>query len=293
MQKIVPYFWYDQEALEAAEFYSSLFAYSSVISHVKLYNTPSGTAETVKFLLAGQSFMAISGGPAFKFTPAISFQVFCDTIEETDHLWKELSKDGTILMPLGVYAFSDKYGWTEDKYGLSWQIIYLPNQLIAQKIVPTLLFSDEQCGKAKEAMMFYTSVFPNAAIDALHYYGDGDEQNQAGTVMYGLFDLEGLGFVAMDSGISHGFTFNEAVSFIVYCDTQEEIDDHWKKLSAVPESEQCGWLKDKYGVSWQIVPTIMKDMMTTKDPDQLNRVTQALLPMKKLDIAELKKAYEG
>lgn len=293
MQKIVPHFWYDQEAAEAAEFYSSLFNHSSINSRVKIDDTPSGTAETVNFTLAGQSFMAISAGPLFKFTPAISFQVFCDTVEEADSLWQELSKGGNVLIPLGAYKFSDKYGWTEDRYGLSWQILYLPNQLSAQKIVPTLLFSDGQCGKAKEAMMFYASVFVNAAVDGLHYYGEGDEQNQAGTVMYGLFDLEGLGFVAMDSGASHGYTFNEAISFIVNCDTQEEIDHYWEKLSSVPEAEQCGWLKDKYGVSWQIVPTIMKDLMATTDPDQLNRVTQAFLKMKKFDIAELKKAYEG
>ncbi|WP_035052324.1 VOC family protein [Carnobacterium pleistocenium] len=293
MQKIVPYFWCNQEAAEAAEFYSSLFDYSSITSRMEIDDTPSGTVETVNFTLAGQSFMAISAGPRFKFTPAISFQIFCDTIEEAEHLWQELSKDGHVLIPLGADKISDKYGWTEDRYGLSWQILHLPNQLIAQKIVPTLLFSGEQCGKAKEAMAFYTSVFDNAAIDGLHYYGEGDEQNQLGTVMYGLFDLEGLGFVAMDSGKLNGFTFNEAVSFMVNCNTQEEIDYYWEELSAVPEAGQCGWLKDKYGVSWQIIPTIMKKLTTTKDPDQLKRVTQAFLKMKKIDIAELKKAYEG
>lgn len=293
MQKIVPHFWYDQEAGEAAEFYASLFDDSSIDSKVKIYDTPSGTAETVTFTLASQSFMSISAGPIFTFTPAISLQVICSTLAEVDRLWKKLSSGGSILMPLDVYPFSEKYGWTEDKYGLSWQIMYLPDQLISQKITPTLLFTDEQYGKAKEAMEFYTSVFANGAIDALNYYGEDDEQNKAGTVQYGLFNLEGQNFVAMDSGMAHGFTFNEAISFIVNCDTQEEIDYYWEKLSFVPEAEQCGWLKDKFGVAWQIVPTIMNDLMATNDPEQLQRVTQAFLKMKKFDIAELKKASEG
>lgn len=293
MQKIVPHFWYDQAAGEAAEFYTSLFEDSSIDSKVKIYDTPSGTAETVTFTLAGQSFMSISAGPIFQFTPAVSLQVICSTIAEVDHLWKELSNEGSVLMPLDAYPFSERYGWTEDKYGLSWQILYVPDQLISQKITPTLLFTDKQYGKAKEAMEFYTSVFANGAIDGLNYYNESDENSQVGTVQYGLFNLEGQNFVAMDSGMAHGFTFNEAISFVVNCDTQEEIDYYWDKLSFVPEAEQCGWLKDKYGLSWQIVPTRMKELMTTKDSEKLQRVTQAFLKMKKFNLAELDKAYKG
>lgn len=293
MQKIVPHFWYDQAAGEAAEFYTSLFEDSSIDSKVKIYDTPSGTAETVTFTLAGQSFISISAGPIFQFTPAVSLQVICSTIAEVDRLWKELSSEGSVLMPLDAYPFSERYGWTEDKYGLSWQILYVPDQLISQKITPMLLFTDKQYGKAKEAMEFYTSVFANGAIDGLNYYSESDENSQVGTVQYGLFNLEGQNFVAMDSGMAHGFTFNEAVSFVVNCDTQEEIDYYWDKLSFVPEAEQCGWLKDKYGLSWQIVPTRMKELMTTKDSEKLQRVTQAFLKMKKFNLAELDKAYKG
>lgn len=293
MQKIVPHFWYDQAAGEAAEFYTSLFEDSSIDSKVEIYDTPSGTAETVTFTLAGQSFMSISAGPIFQFTPAVSLQVICSTIAEVDHLWKELSSEGSVLMQLDAYPFSERYGWTEDKYGLSWQILYVPDQLISQKITPTLLFTDKQYGNAKEAMEFYTSVFANGAIDGLNYYSESDENSQVGTVQYGLFNLEGQNFVAMDSGMAHGFTFNEAVSFVVNCDTQEEIDYYWDKLSFVPEAEQCGWLKDKYGLSWQIVPTRMKELMTTKDSEKLQRVTQAFLKMKKFNLAELDKAYKG
>lgn len=292
MQKIVPHFWYDKEAGEAAELYTSLFEQSSIDSKTKIYDTPSGTAETVTMTIAGQSFMSISAGPFFKFTPLISLQVMCSTLAEVNRLWQQLSKGGNVLMPLEAYPFSEKYGWTEDKYGLSWQIIYLPDQPIAQKITPSILFTDEQYGKAKAAMEFYTTVFPNAAIDGFDYYAEDDPQGQGGKVQYGLFNLEGQNFVAMDSGITHDYKFNESVSFIVNCETQEEIDYYWDKLSYVPEAEQCGWLKDKFGVSWQIVPANMNELMSTKDTEQLNRVTQAFLKMKKFDIAELKRATE-
>ena len=111
--------------------------------------------------------------------------------------------------------------------------------------------------------------------------------------MFADFMLEGQWFAAMDSAHEHNFAFNEAISFMVYCDTQEEIDYYWDKLSAVPEAEQCGWLKDTYGLSWQIVPTAMDKMMAKGTKEQIDRVTQAFLKMKKFDLAELQKAYEG
>ncbi len=111
--------------------------------------------------------------------------------------------------------------------------------------------------------------------------------------MFSDFMLLDHWFTAMDSAMDHDFQFNEAISFMVYCDTQEEIDDYWDKLSAVPESEQCGWLKDKFGVSWQIVPREMDEMMNNSTAEQINRLNQATLKMKKLDLAELKKVYKG
>ena len=111
--------------------------------------------------------------------------------------------------------------------------------------------------------------------------------------MFSNFIIENQWFEAMDSARMHDFGFNEAISFIVNCDTQEEIDYYWGKLSAVSEAEQCGWLKDKYGLSWQIVPTVMNEMMKNGSREQIDRVTKAFLPMKKLDIAKLKDAYEG
>lgn len=293
MQKIVPHLWFDKEASEAAKFYTSLFRDSKIIDTTQIHGTPSGTAETVTIEFAGQEFMLLSAGPFFKFTPAVSFLIACTTKEEVDALWEKLFDGGTALMPLNAYLFSGKYGWLEDRYGVSWQIMYMADRKITQNITPTLMFTGDNCGKAEEAINMYASVFRNAKVGDILRYRAGEEPDKEGTIKHAAFMLEGHEFAAMDSAYEHNFTFNEAISIIVYCDTQEEIDHYWEKLSAVPEAEQCGWLKDKFGVSWQIVPTVMKEMMRSKGAEKLARVTEAFLKMKKFDIAELEKAYEG
>jgi len=258
-----------------------------------LHNTPSGSVETVAFELAGQAFSAISAGPLFTFNPSVSFIVACETEAEVDALWKQLSAGGQVLMELGEYPFSQRFGWTQDRYGLSWQVMHMGGRPIQQKIVPALLFVGSQAGKAEEAIRFYTSVFPRSKVGDILRYGKGEAPDAEGTVKQALFTLAGQVFSATDSAYEHGFAFNEAISFMVYCDTQAEIDRYWEKLSAVPEAEQCGWLKDRYGLSWQVVPARMDEMMRSSDDEQLARVTQAFLAMKKFDLAELEKAYSA
>jgi predicted 3-demethylubiquinone-9 3-methyltransferase (glyoxalase superfamily) len=303
MQKITPHLWFDKEAKEAAEFYTSLFSESRIKNVSTLHNTPSGDCDIVSFELSGQSFMAISAGPYFKFTPAVSFLVACQTKEEVDALWKALAEGGKVMMELGAYPFSEWYGWTADKYGLSWQIILVRNNSkITQKITPTLLFVGDVCGKTEEAVNFYASVFKGAPSDDkapaetkigdIMRHGAGEEPDKEGTIKYAAFTLLGYEFAAMDSAHKHDFTFNEAVSFVVNCDTQAEIDYYWEKLSVVPEAEQCGWLKDKFGLSWQIVPSSMDEMMTKGSEQQIARVTKAFLKMKKFDIVKLREACE-
>jgi predicted 3-demethylubiquinone-9 3-methyltransferase (glyoxalase superfamily) len=293
MQKIIPHLWYDKQARAAAELYTSVFPDSKINNISTIYNTPSGDADIVSFTLSGQPFMAISAGPLFKFNPSVSFQVKCKTVGEVDDLWNKLSDGGSVLMELGRYPFSQKYGWCNDRYGLSWQIIATDDGDIRQKITPVLMFVGNVCGKAEEAVNYYTSLFPNSNIEMVSHYGKGEEPDKEGTVKYASFTLIGTQFGIMDSARAHNFKFNEAISFIVRCDAQEEIDFFWKKLSAVPEAEACGWLKDWYGLSWQIVPTAMDEMMSTKDEHKLTRVTEAFLKMKKFDISELRKAYNG
>lgn len=301
MQKITPHLWFDKEAKQAAEFYVAIFPDSKINHITTLHNTPSGDANTVSFELAGQSFMAISAGPFFKINPSISFIVNFDPSKDPqasqhiDETWEKLSKGGKVLMEYQKYPFSERYGWVQDKFGVSWQLI-LTNPTGEERpfIMPSMMFVGDEKGQAEAAINFYLSVFKNAKLGALHHYPAGMESNTEKMVMFADFMLEDQWFAAMDtSAQQHKFTFNEAVSLIVHCQTQEEIDYYWQKLSAVPESEQCGWLKDKFGVSWQIVPTAMGEMMSEGTPEQIDRVTQAFLPMKKFDLAALKKAYEG
>lgn len=299
MQKITPHLWFDNQAIEAAEFYVSAFGNGSKINNtITLHDTPSGDVDTVLFELLGYSFMAISAGPLFSFNPTISFFVNFDPSrdkkarENLDALWEKLSEKGTVLMPLQEYPFSKWYGWVQDKYGLSWQLILSDSEGEPRPdIIPSLLYVGDNCGKAEEATDFYLSIFGNTNRGEIARYPAGMEPDKAGTVMYTDFMLEGEWFAAMDSAQDHEFQFNEAISLVVNCDSQEEIDYYWVNLSAVPEAEQCGWLKDSYGVSWQIVPREMDEMMMQGTREQVDRVTQTFLPMKKLILSDLQKAY--
>jgi predicted 3-demethylubiquinone-9 3-methyltransferase (glyoxalase superfamily) len=293
MQKISTHLWFDKEAKEAADFYTSIFADSKILNSTTLNDTPSGSVDVVDIMLRGQKFTLISAGPLFRFNPSVSFIIACETMEEVDILWSKLSEGGSVLMELQEYPFSKKFGWTADKYGLSWQIMHTGDSSSQAKITPSLLFVGDNVGRAEEAINFYTSVFHNSSIDFMLKYEAGEEPDKAGTVKHAGFTLEGKHFAAMDSAHKHEFAFNEAISFVVNCENQDEIDYYWEKLSAVPESEQCGWLKDRYGLSWQIVPTIMNEMFKDKDPEKMAKVTQAFLKMKKFDIVELKKAAES
>jgi len=293
MQKITTHLWFDKEAKEAAEFYTSVFENSKIKDTTTLHNTPSGSVDIVTIELSGQEFTLISAGPLFKFNPSVSFLVACKTKDEVDALWEKLSEGGAALMELGEYPFSEKYGWTQDKYGLSWQVMFMGDRKIKQKITPTLMFVREVCGKAEEAINFYASIFNNAKVGDILRYGRGEEPDKEGTVKHAAFTLLGQEYAAMDSARGHNFTFNEAISLMVHCDTQEEIDYYWGKLTADPKAEQCGWLKDKYGLSWQIVPSVMDEMFKEKDEKKIARVTEAFLKMKKFDINALRRAYEG
>jgi predicted 3-demethylubiquinone-9 3-methyltransferase (glyoxalase superfamily) len=292
MQRITPHLWFDKEAVEATEFYSATFPDSRVTNVSTLHDTPSGDVDVVSFEVLAHPFMAISAGPLFRFTPAISFLVRCSTRDEVDALWSKLSEGGSALMPLNSYPFSDRYGWTEDRYGLSWQVMY-DEDGAEQPIIPTLMFVGDVCGKAEEAVNQYTSIFPDSKVGHILRYAEGEEPDQPGTVRHMGFSLAGQEFAAMDSALAHDFGFNEAISFMVPCESQDEIDYYWERLSAVPEAEQCGWLKDRFGVSWQVTPTALDELLSRGTEEQTARVTQAFLKMKKFDIVELRRAYEG
>lgn len=292
MQKLVPHLWYDKEAKEAALFYISLFENSKLQNVTILENTPSGDAEVVNFQLAGQDFQSISAGPYFKLNPSISLTVNCSSQEEVKTKWKALSEGGIELMPLGEYPFSKCYSWVQDKYGLSWQLMFSEEEH-TQKITPSFLFSNGSCGYAEEAVSSYTEIFKNSNIGIISRYKEGEATSPKAKINYASFKLCGINFTAMDHGYNADFNFNEAFSIVVKCRDQEEIDYFWDKLSFYPEAEQCGWIKDKFGVSWQIVPDNMDDMLFNGSKEEIQRVTEAFLKMKKFDINALEKARSG
>jgi predicted 3-demethylubiquinone-9 3-methyltransferase (glyoxalase superfamily) len=277
MKTIVPYLWFKDHAKEAVQFHVSIFNNASILEQSLIKEeTPSGKdIFTATFQLEGQEFYALEGGPLFSFTPAISFMVSCETEEELDRLWQKLAEKGEILMELGEYPFSKKYGWLNDRYGVSWQLILGDNP---QKITPFLLFISNQQGRAIEAIHYYLSIFKDSQLI--------DQEKLT-------FSLNGLDFMALDGGLEHQFTFSPATSFYVNCDTQAEVDYLWEKLSEGGQKQMCGWLQDKYGISWQIIPTVLGKYMNDPDPIKAARVVNAMLQMTKMDISLLEKAYQG
>jgi predicted 3-demethylubiquinone-9 3-methyltransferase (glyoxalase superfamily) len=291
--KITPFLWFDNQAEEAVNFYLKVFNNSKIKTATrygeegtKASGMPENSVMTMAFQIEGQDFVVLNGGSVFQITPTISFFVNCETVQEIDRLWNKLSENGTVMMELDSYPFAEKYGWIQDKYGVSWQLILLERE---QKIVPCFMFSGDQHKKAEEAIHFYTSIFSDSKIIQLERYGK--EVGPEGAVVHCKFTLNGQEFIAMDSHENMGMNFNPAISMVVNCETQDEIDYFWEKLAdgGFEGAQQCGWLQDKYGVSWQIVPNVLGELLS--DPSKAGRVMQTFLQMKKLDINLLMQAF--
>jgi predicted 3-demethylubiquinone-9 3-methyltransferase (glyoxalase superfamily) len=292
-QKITPSLWFDDNAEDATAFYVSIFSNGKVLD-ISRYGEAGpgeqGTVLTTRFTIAGLEFMTINGGPEFSINPSISFLVACENEQQVDALWERLTDGGSVLMELGVYPFSEKYGWVQDAYGVSWQVSLAGTP---QSITPSLMFVGARHGQAEEAIALYTSLFEGASIDHIQKYGAGADEPE-GTVQFAAFTLAGQAFSAMDSNQAHEFTFNEGISLSVDCASQEEVDHFWDKLiEGGGEPSQCGWLKDRFGVSWQIVPSALGTLLGDPDPGKANRVMQAMLQMTKIEVAGLQEAYDA
>lgn len=275
---VYPCLWFNGNAKEAAAFYCSVFSNSKITDD---------TPMVVTFESEGQKFMCLNGGPQFTFNPSISFFVQLEDENEMDKAWNKLLEGGSVLMPLDKYDWSPKYGWVQDRFGVNWQLSFGKIEQVGQKFSSALLFTGAQHGNAEKAIQFYTSVFKNSSVTGILKYGKEDQETE-GTVKHAQFKLGDSIFMAMDSSHPHAFQFNEAISFVVECKTQQEIDCYWNKLSESGSEGQCGWLKDQFGISWQIVPSILSSLM--KDQEKSSRVMQALMQMKKLDIETLENA---
>jgi len=289
MNTITPFIWFINNAEEAVKYYTSIFKKSKT-GIIRKYTEASanasgmkkGSTMTIDFQLEGQHFVAINGGPNFAaFSPAISFFVSCATKDEVKNLYQQLSNGGSERMPLGEYPWSDCYGWCQDKFGVDWQIMLHKNK---QKITPCLLFVGEKMGKAKEAIELYTKTFKGSKIIEVSKYGKGEPAPE-GAIKHARIALGDYQFVLMDGPGKHAFDFTGAISFIVKCKTQAEIDHYWKALTKGGQELPCGWLSDKFGVVWQIDPENIEELL-----EKSQKAWQALCVMKKIDIKKLEAA---
>jgi predicted 3-demethylubiquinone-9 3-methyltransferase (glyoxalase superfamily) len=294
MQKIVPNLWFNQSAAKAARFYASIFPRARVVD-TQYYPTDglldfqtefAGQELTVSFVLDGYRFVAINAGAEFKVNPSVSFMLNFDPASDPDArdhldaLWTALAEGGEVLMPLGEYPHSPHYGWVQDRFGISWQLI-LTNPAGAPRpfIVPTLLFGNQAQNRAAEAAAYYAAAFPGSRIGTDVRYPVQTGPASPGAVMFTDVELFGQWFALMDAAVEQDYTFNCGVSLMLECADQPEIDRYWQLLSAVPEAEQCGWCADKFGLSWQIVPAKLGELILNADS------YAKLMGMKKIEIS--------
>lgn len=268
--------WYDHTAKEAAKLYKSAFEDVEIISENDM---------VVMFKIYGTTIMGLNGGNIFRPNPAFSFFVSFSTSEATEKAWDTLAKEGKPLMSLNKYEWNEKYGWIADKYGVNWQLWTGDFSNPAQKVVPVLMFCGKNQGRASEAIDFYTDLVPDSSVGMEAHYTEASEET-GGQLVHAEFILNNTLFKAFDSAIPQSFDFNEGISLVIHCDTQQEIDYYWDNLTRDGGQEgMCGWCKDKFGVSWQVVPSILPELM--QNPDKTQKVVDAFLKMKKFDIETL------
>ncbi|HEY3818490.1 MAG TPA: VOC family protein [Polyangiaceae bacterium] len=296
--RIVSCLWFDQNAADGVRLYLEALPNARAVTpsyHSGAQDDPGGVARgkelVVAFEAGGRAFTTLNGGPHFTPNPSVSFFVELASDEEVNRTAERLLAGGQVRMPVGAYPWSDRYGWVTDRFGFSWQVMLPRGPIERAAIAPCLMFSDAQRGRAEEAMRAYAEIFPASEVQSLVRYEPGE--GPTGSVKHGRVTLAGQTFVAMDSYVSHGVTFNEAISFQVMCRDQAEVDRYYAALSRGGAESRCGWLKDRFGLSWQIVPVDMARWMTGGDRAARDRAMQAMMKMKKLDIAAMDKAFRG
>jgi len=277
---IYPCIWFDKDGKDAAQFYIDTFGDGKITTDTQM---------VVTFELSGQKFLALNGGPEIKPNPAVSYMVVLEDKAELENIWNRLSDGGKVLMPLDKYEWSEKYGWVQDKFGVSWQLYFgeVNDDVHGQKIIPTYMFTQEYNGKTEEALNFYVKLFKNSKLDGVMKHQEGDMK---GLVMHAQCVLDDYVIAAMDGGNGHDFHFSWGNSMFIECETQGEIDHFWNAFAAGGEESQCGWVRDKFGAWWQVIPKQLVVWMT--DPQLAPKVSEAFYKMKKIDIETLKKATE-
>jgi predicted 3-demethylubiquinone-9 3-methyltransferase (glyoxalase superfamily) len=274
---LYPCIWFNGDAAMAVQRYISVFPDAKITTE---------TPMVTMFRIANQSFMTLNGGPQFSPNPSISFYVTFPDTAVLEEVWKQLASDGHVLMPLDKYDWSPRYGWLQDAWGVNWQLTVADGKQ-GHSITPLLMFCGEHQNQARQAIDYYQQLFPASSVDFVMNYQPGQSKTGEG-IVHAVFHLAGSPFRAMDSAVEQPFTFSEGLSLVVNCDTQEEIDHYWEQLTDGGQESQCGWCRDRFGVWWQVVPSVLGQLMT--DPVRAPRVMQALLKMKKFDIGVLERA---
>jgi predicted 3-demethylubiquinone-9 3-methyltransferase (glyoxalase superfamily) len=278
-RKITPCLWYNSQAKEAAHLYCSAFANTKITSQ-----SPIVTEITV----SGQSITLLDGGPKYKPNASISFYHNCSSVAEFDRAWHTLQKDGEVLIAPGKYPWSEKYGWVADKFGVTWQIGVSQSDRKGDAIIPCLMFTGDQYGNADEAINHYTKIFDKSKVERVQRYSADELPEVPGKIKHAEIFINDQRFMMLESIQSHGIDFTEGISFTVYCETQQQIDYYWEKLTESGEESMCGWLKDRFGVSWQIIPTILGKLMT--DPAKAGKAAKAFMSMRKMNIEQIVQA---
>lgn len=283
---IFPCLWYDSDAKQSAEFYCKVFG-GKIIAD---------TPVVMNIEIFGQKIMLLNGGPHFEKNASVSLMVMCETEDEVQKYWNQLEDGGIVLMALDSYPWSKKYGWIRDKFGVTWQL-YLGEQKGEQRIIPTLMFIHQNNGKALEAMELYTETFPNSKIESVLKYGEGvsgENHEVSENVQHAHFEIDGYSMFCMDNSYNYQFDFNEGISMVIMTNNQEETNHLWNSLTADGGRENmCGWLKDKFGMSWQIVPKRLIELMSDSDQLKAQKVVQAMMKMQKIVIQDLEDAYNS
>ncbi len=297
MQKISPCLWFTDDASEAAKLYTSIFKNSKIhkttyysASSAKVSGMPEGSVLTVDFQIAGLQVQALRGGPYFKHTPATSLFVTCGSADELDSIYKKLSPGGETQMELGEYPFSKRYAFFSDKYGVHWQLFL--EEGAAQKITPCIIFGGDKQGLGAKAVPFYCELFKESQVIVDKRYGK-NEGGLEGSIMHARVSFFGSEMVIMDAGQNAPLPLTGAISFTVLCKNQDEVDYFWNTIAKSGKEIQCGWIEDQFGVSWQIVPEGTDELVFGPDKAAAERANEAMLKMKKLNINELRKAYEN
>ena len=296
--EIVPCLWLDEHAEAAASLYVDAFDDAEVVAVGRYPESgsnpagrPPGSVSTVDVQLAGVRVTLLNGGQAFRPNPSMSLHVIVPKEEEVDALHTVLSAGGAELMPLGAYPWSPRYAWIADRFGVSWQL-FVQSVAPSTRIVPCLMFAGEHHGRAREAIDAYVAAIPASRVIEVQVFAEG-EGGESGSVKQGSFELAGRPFVAMDGGRGHGFGFDEGASLQVACSDQAEIDRLWDVLGDGGAPGPCGWIRDRFGLWWQVVPARMSSWMASDDADARGRLFEAMLAMGKLDVDDLERAFLG